>query len=209
MKKQNTALFTDLNAWHRTLRNVAVSVVLTSSAFLTAPVFAGEFSASFQNAKMEEFVNTVSANLSRTIIMDPSVQGSITVRSYDTLNEEQYYQFFLSVLEVHGFAVIEQPNGVLKVIRDKEAKTSAIRVTDSGIPNAGDEMISWVMQVKNVPVRELSPILRQLNDTAGNVVHYDPSNILLMTGRAANIERLVSIVERIDNAVARRLKSSA
>ncbi|WP_082212316.1 type II secretion system secretin GspD [Endozoicomonas montiporae] len=192
-------------ALRRALRPIAAGIMLSAGTLvinttLAGQAFAGEYSVSFQNAKVDEFVNTVSANLNKTIIIDPSVQGTITVRSYETLNEEQYYQFFLSVLEVHGFAVVEQPSGILKVVRDKEAKTSAIRVIDSSEPGAGDEMISWVMPVKNVPVRELSPILRQLNDTAGNVVHYDPSNILLMTGRAANIERLVDIVTRIDNA---------
>ena len=202
---QKTAFFRGADVLRRALCPIAAGIMLSAGALMADPALAesaqnGGFSASFQNAKIEEFVNTISANLNKTIIMDPSVQGSITVRSYETLNEEQYYQFFLSVLEVHGFAVVEQPSGILKVVRDKEAKTSAIRVIDSSDPNAGDEMISWVMPVKNVPVRELSPILRQLNDTAGNIVHYDPSNILLMTGRAANIERLVEIVQRIDNA---------
>ena len=203
--KQHTVLSRGAGALRRSLRPIAAGIMLSAGTLvinttLAGQAFADEFSANFQNAKVEEFINTVSANLDKTIIVDPSVQGSITVRSYETLNEEQYYQFFLSVLEVHGFAVVEQPSGILKVVRDKEAKTSAIRVIDSSEPGAGDEMISWVMPVKNVPVRELSPILRQLNDTAGNVVHYDPSNILLMTGRAANIERLVNIVQRIDNA---------
>lgn len=192
--KKKTAFFRGANGLRRMLCPVLAGIMLAGN------VMASEFSASFQNAKVEEFVNTVSANLNKTIIMDPSVQGNITVRSYETLNEEQYYQFFLSVLEVHGFAVVEQPNGVLKVVRDKDAKTSAIPVMDSKTGKMGDEMISWVMPVKNVPVRELSPILRQLNDNSGNIVHYDPSNILLMTGRAANIERLVNIVKRIDAA---------
>lgn len=56
------------------------------------------------------------------MIIDPSVRGTITVRSYDMLNEEQYYQFFLSVLDVYGFAVINMNNGVLKVVRAKDAK---------------------------------------------------------------------------------------
>jgi general secretion pathway protein D len=36
------------------------------------------------------------------------------VRSYDLLNEDQYYQFFLSVLDVYGFAVVPMNNGVLR-----------------------------------------------------------------------------------------------
>lgn len=95
--------------------------------------------------------------------MDPNVRGKITVRSYDLLSEEQYYQFFLNVLQVYGFAVVEMPSGILKVVRDKDAKTSNIPVIE-GTPFDGDEMITRVVPVYNVSVRELAPLLRQLND---------------------------------------------
>lgn len=65
---------------------------------LFAPLFAwsDKFSASFKGVDIQEFINTVSKNLNKTVIVDPDVQGTITVRSYDLLNEEQYYQFFLA-----------------------------------------------------------------------------------------------------------------
>lgn len=161
---------------------------------------AAEFSASFKGTDIEEFINTVGKNLGKTIIIEPSVRGKINVRSYDLLNDEQYYQFFLSVLDVYGFAVVPMDNGVLKVVRAKDAKTSAIPVVDDGKPGIGDEMVTRVVPVRNVSVRELAPLLRQLNDNAGggNVVHYEPSNVLLITGRAAVVNRLVDIVRRVD-----------
>jgi general secretion pathway protein D len=129
------------------------------------------------------------------------VRGKITVRSYDLLTEEQYYQFFMNVLQVYDFAVVEMPSGILKVVRSKDAKTSNIPVVDGDILN-GDEMITRVLPVYNVPVRELAPILRQLNDQAGggNVVSHDPSNVMMLTGRAAVVNRLVKIIESVDRA---------
>ncbi|ATP07745.1 type II secretion system protein GspD [Aeromonas salmonicida] len=178
------------------LATVAAALMMAGSAWAT------EYSASFKNADIEEFINTVGKNLSKTIIIEPSVRGKINVRSYDLLNEEQYYQFFLSVLDVYGFAVVPMDNGVLKVVRSKDAKTSAIPVVDETNPGIGDEMVTRVVPVRNVSVRELAPLLRQLNDNAGggNVVHYDPSNVLLITGRAAVVNRLVEVVRRVDKA---------
>lgn len=165
-------------------------------------VSATEYSASFKNADLNEFINIVGKNLNKTIILDPTVRGSINVRSYDLLNEKQYYQFFLNVLEVYGFAIVEMDNGIIKVIKSKDAKTSAIPVVDDGISQTGDQMVTRVVPVTNVSVRELAPLLRQLNDNAGggNVVHYDPSNVLMITGRAAVVNRLVEIVNRVDKA---------
>jgi general secretion pathway protein D len=162
--------------------------------------WSAEFSASFKGTDIQEFINTVSKNLNKTVIIDPAVRGTITVRSYDMLNEEQYYQFFLSVLDVYGFAVVDMHNGVLKVVRSKDAKTAAVPVANDAEPGQGDEVVTRVVPVNNVAARDLAPLLRQLNDNAGagSVVHYEPSNVLLMTGRAAVIKRLMAIVERVD-----------
>ena len=84
------------------------SAWLLAGSLLTSPaaVFANEYSASFKGTDIQEFINIVGRNLEKTIIVDPSVRGKIDVRSYDMLSEEQYYSFFLNVLEVYGYAVV-------------------------------------------------------------------------------------------------------
>ena len=176
--------------------------LLLAGSMMWTSALANDFSASFKGTDIQEFINIVGRNLEKTIIVDPSVRGKVDVRSYDLLNEEQYYQFFLSVLEVYGYAVVEMDNGILKVIKDKDAKTSAVPVLGAKDNITGDAVITRVIAVRNVSVRELSPLLRQLNDNAGagNVVHYDPANIIMITGRAAVVNRLAEIIERVDQA---------
>jgi general secretion pathway protein D len=177
-------------------------LVIGSAFFaISSLVAAADYSPNFKNTEISEFINIVGKNLKKTIIVDPNVRGKITVRSYDLLNEEQYFQFFLNVLQVYGYSAVTMSSGVIKVIRSKDAKSSNIPVVE-GSPFDGDEMITRVMPVYNVPVRELAPLLRQLNDTAGggNVVSHDASNVMMLTGRAAVVNRLVEIIERVDKA---------
>lgn len=183
------------------LLNLGILAVVLSVSHV-GTLHAVEYSASFKNADINEFINIVGKNLKKTIIIDPTVRGSINVRSYDLLNESQYYQFFLNVLEVYGFAIVEMEGGIIKVIKAKDGKVSAIPVVDNGTQYKGDEMVTRVVPVTNVSVRELAPLLRQLNDNAGggNVVHYDPSNVIMITGRAAVVNRLVKIIHRVDRA---------
>ncbi|QUM86816.1 type II secretion system secretin GspD [Moritella sp. 28] len=187
------------------LNNVGKKLTSLTSGILlslSGMAMAADYSASFKGTDINEFINVVGKNLNKTVIIDPSVRGKVNVRSYDLLNEEQYYQFFLNVLDVYGYSVVKMDNGVLKVIKSKVAKTSSIPVVDDNDPGQGDEMVTRVVPVHNVSVRELSPLLRQLNDNAGggNVVHYEPSNVLMLTGRAAVVNRLVEIVRRVDKA---------
>jgi general secretion pathway protein D len=188
----------------RNRSNVLKALLLViGSGFFTVSslVAAADYSPNFKDTEISEFINIVGKNLKKTIIVDPNVRGKITVRSYDLMNEEQYYLFFLNVLQVYGYSAVTMSTGVVKVIRSKDAKAANIPVVE-GSPFDGDEMITRVMPVYNVPVRELAPLLRQLNDTAGggNVVSHDASNVMMLTGRAAVVNRLVEIIERVDKA---------
>ncbi len=175
------------------------AVALAMLSFFSQAV---EYQPNFKGTEINEFINIVGKNLNKTIIVDPQVRGRINVRSYEMLNEQQYYQFFLNVLEVYDFSVVEMKSGVLKVVRQKDAKMSNIPVVGDNGGGLGDEMVTRVVQVKNVSVRELAPLLRQFTDQAGggHVVNYDPSNVIMMTGQAEVVNRLVDIIQRVDKA---------
>lgn len=201
MKSGQASIFS-----RRSLASLLVAASLAVAVTLpAASVVAQEevmYSPNFKGTDINEFINIVGMNLKKTIIVDPQVRGRINVRSYEMLNAEQYYQFFLNVLEVYSFAVVEMDNGVLKVVRNKDAKTSNIPVVTDENPGQGDEMVTRVVQVRNVSVRELAPLLRQFSNQAGggHVVNYDQSNVIMMTGPAAVVNRLVDIIQRVDKA---------
>ncbi|MBZ0059555.1 type II secretion system secretin GspD [Leclercia sp. LTM14] len=182
------------------IRRIAHGLILLAG--LMPAAWGASYSASFKSTDVQEFINIVSKNLHKTIIIDPAVRGVVNVRSYDALNDEQYFQFFLSVLDVYGFAVVPGANGVLKVVKSAAAKTGAIALADDYHAGTGDEVVTRVISVANVDVKELAPLLRQLNDNAGagNVVHYESANVLLVTGRAGVVNRLAEIVRRVDRA---------
>ena len=188
--------------WYKRSFTGVVTAVLLNSVLLSTNINAAEYSPNFKGTEIAEFINIVGKNLKKTMIVDPNVRGKVNVRSYDLLTEKQYYQFFLNVLEVYGFSAVEMDNNVVKIIRNKDAKTSSIPVVGNENPGAGDEMVTRVVEVKNVTVRELTPLLRQLSDQAGggNVVNYDPANVIMLTGTAAVVNRLVQIIERVDKA---------
>lgn len=170
-------------------------IVMISSS----PVRAETFSANFKGTDIHEFINTVSKNLGKTIILDDSVKGKVTVRSYQQLNAKEYYQFFLNVLDVYGYAVIGMPNNVLKVIPAKEGKRAAL--THLSTAAEGDELVMHIVPLRNTAAKDIAPLLRQLNDSigVGNVAHYESGNALLITGRADVVNGLVELAREMDH----------
>ncbi|CAG9298384.1 type II secretion system secretin GspD [Celerinatantimonas diazotrophica] len=169
---------------------------------VSIPVMAADYSANFKQTDITEFINTVGRNLHKTIIIDPSIHGKVNVRSYNMLSEKQYYQFFLNVLQVYGLATVDMPDGVIKVVPAQTAKSAAIPLASAKHPGQGDEMVTRIVPVSNVSVKELTPILRQLSDASGssNVIHYAPSNVMMITGRAAVVNRMVEIIHQVDQS---------
>ncbi len=182
------------------LSKIAATIALILGCYGVAD--AAQYSASFKNTEITEFINTVGKNLHKNMVIDPTVKGKINIRSYDVLDDAEYYQFFLSVLELYGLTAIPVGDQTIKVVKSAKAKAVGIPLYDEEHPGEGAEMVARVVPVENVSVKELSPLLRQMVDLSegGNVVHYEPSNVLIITGRANVVNRVIDVVKRVDKA---------
>jgi general secretion pathway protein D len=177
---------------------VGFMAVLIVVLGMTTTVQAEGFSANFKGTDIHEFISTASKALGKTIIIDDAVKGKVTVRSYELLDAGQYYQFFLNVLDVYGYAVISMPNNVLKVIPAKEGKRAALSSLKT--PAEGDELIMRIVPLNNIAAKEVAPLMRQFNDSIGigNVVFLESGNALLITGRADVVNSLVELAHEMD-----------
>ncbi|VEI17129.1 Pullulanase secretion envelope pulD [Serratia plymuthica] len=186
-------------------------VVVSMLAATPGITHAESFSANFKGTDIQEFINTVSKNLGKTIIIDPAVKGKVTVRSYEQLNDKQYYQFFLNVLDVYGYTVIGMPNNVLKVIVAKDGKRAALSQAGGELIAEGDEVVMRIVPLRNMAAKDISPLLRQLNDSVGvgSVAHYEQGNALLITGRAAVVNGLIDIVREMDQDDSNQIETLA
>ena len=92
----------------RGLRNWLGALGLAVSVMST-PLTAEEYAASFKNTDINEFIQVVGRNLGKTIIIDPNVRGKIDVRSYDVMNEEQYFAALAKLERLNFEAKLEKP----------------------------------------------------------------------------------------------------
>ncbi len=96
-----------LSIWRKKttgLKTKAFTAADAGSGIVYSPVWAEEatFTANFKDTDLKSFIETVGANLNKTIIMGPGVQGKVSIRTMTPLNERQYYQLFLNLLEAQG-----------------------------------------------------------------------------------------------------------
>ena len=150
-----------------------------------------------KDADIRSFIETVAEATGRNFVVDPRVKAKVTVVSARPMNRQEVYQVFLSVLQVHGYAAV-QVGEIIKILPDVNAKQGPV-VTGGGSADAvGDELVTRVVPIKHVPAAQMVPILRPLVPQQGHLAAYPNSNVLVISDRAANIQRLISIINRID-----------
>ena len=155
-----------------------------------------------RNADIRAVITEVSRVTGKNFVIDPRVQGKISIVSSTPMSNNELYQVFLSVLQVSGYAAI--PNGdIIKIIPNIDAKTQSPDFTD-GIhyPPKGDDMMVAVVPVHYVPSEQLVPVLRPLMPQWSSVSAYAPSNMLILSGRANNIKSLAAIIKQVDSSTA-------
>ncbi len=168
---------------------------LFCSLLVTSSAYAQPLHLNFENVEIYTLISTVSQLTGKNFVVDPRVQGKVTVVSSKPLGIAEVYQVFLTVLEVHGYSAI--PSGsVIQIVPNTKAKQGTIPTDDQ---TSGSQMVTQVIQVKNVSADQLTPILRPLMPQHAHLASYNATNMLIITDSADNVSRLLKIIKRVDH----------
>jgi len=185
------------------------SGLLVSIGFSTAIVAEESAQIEFNDVEIPALIETVSRITGKNFIVDPRVKGRVTVITGGEIDPDELYELFLSILQVHGFSAVPAGAGsnLIKVVPSNQAKQQPVPVIGEKEEKSSqksirksDELITRVIRVEHVPAAMLVPILRPLVPSTGQLQAYGPSNTILISDRAANIERLVKVIKRMDRA---------
>ena len=173
------------------------AALVTVATIASAQPSQQKITPNFKDADITQIAEAVSAATGRNFIIEPRVRAQVTMLSSTPMTPDAFYQTFLSILQVHGF--VAMPAGdVIKIVPDANARTMPGDDLPDRVSSTSDEIVTQVIQVKSVNAAQLVPILRSLMPQNGHLAAYQPSNILIISDRAANVNRLTRIIRRID-----------
>ncbi len=174
------------------------TAVLTVPATATAQSQAqGTITPNYKDADLSQIIEAVSAVTGKNFIVDPRVKAQVTMLSATPMTPAAFYEAFLSILQVHGFVAV--PSGdTIKILPDANARQIPGNDLPSRVSSTSDEIVTQVVAVKNVSAAQLVPILRPLIPQYGHLAAYPASNMLIISDRASNVNRIMRIIQRID-----------
>ncbi|MGH8428676.1 MAG: type II secretion system secretin GspD [Gammaproteobacteria bacterium] len=157
-----------------------------------------EITLNLKDADIRQVAQLVSTLTGKNFIVDPRVQGRVTVISAKPISTSAVFSVFLSVLEVHGLAAVPSGNDIWKIIPAVEGRqepdTSPTLL--GKVPN--DALITEVIQLDNVQVSQLVAALRPLMSSYAQLAAYAPSNALIISDRAGNVARIIRLAHQLD-----------
>lgn len=163
------------------------------------PAPAGEtVSIDFNDVDIRVFIKYVSEMTGKNFIIDRKVSGKVTVISPGQITVEEAYHVFESVLDVYGFSAV--PSGSLvKIVpaRDAQKKSVATRLKSEAV-DLTDNIVTQLVPLRYADPTELKKLLAPLISRNSSILAYRPTNTLIITDLASNINRLMKIVDSVD-----------
>ncbi len=158
----------------------------------------GRVTLDFNNVELSDLIQTISELTGENFLYDETVRGKVTIVSPESMTINEAYQLFLTVLNVKGYTVV--PSGKInKIVPLKNAKESNLPTVVNGRSIGTEQVITRVFRLEHLDAAVVAPtVLVPLMPSTANVAAYAPSNSLIITDTAVNIERLAKIIRELD-----------
>lgn len=149
----------------------------------------------FDNADIYEVIQVVLGEvLKLDYVIDPTVQGRVTLKSTGAISMADIYSTLETALAASNISIVRQGK-LYKVLRD----TNAVRDVGLGPGVGAASSVMQIIPVQFVQANQLANTLRGFVGPQAAITN-DPSNrYLIVVDKAANVEKIVDMVKTLDS----------
>lgn len=164
---------------------------LLAAHAMVAPVLAQQ-TVNLRDADVRAYIQDVARATGRSFIIDPRVQGKVTVVSERPLDKAGYFELFLSTLRANGLVVTPAAGGAFRVAPADGAATQ---------PSAGtsrDRFETVVLRFNFIDAAAAVESLRPLVSREGQVTANRAGNAVIVADYADNVARVRALARQLD-----------
>ncbi|HWW63215.1 MAG TPA: type II secretion system secretin GspD [Sphingomonadaceae bacterium] len=169
--------------------------VILSLAALAAPVSAQQI-LNLRDADIRAFIQDAAKVTGRTFIIDPRVQGKVSVVTDRPLSRTEYLEVFLSTLRANGLVAVSTGGGAFRVQPVEGASAQPGLVGSRGSPN--NAFVTDVLRLHAIDAASAVDTLRPLVSKEGSISANRGANSVVVADYADNVRRIRALVQRID-----------
>ncbi len=160
-----------------------------------------KFTMDFNNVDIKDFIKVISKITGKDFILSRNVSGKVTIISPTPVTLKESWKIFESVLKVNQLTTVGTGN-VIKIISLRNVKGTNINTyIGRSSERTSDVYITQVIPLHYIAANEMANVLRSLLSPFGNIQAYNPTNTLIITESASNINRLLKIIRELDTNI--------
>jgi general secretion pathway protein D len=141
------------------------------------------------------FIADVSAATGRTFIVDPRVQGQVTVLAQQPLDQNELFDVFQTTLRVHGYVAIPTAQGAWRIVPDEVAAREPAPTQSA---SAGNRYVTQVFRLEFADAEAVATALRPLLSERGQATANRRGNTLIVVDYGSTVTRVGQVIERLD-----------
>ncbi len=154
----------------------------------------------FQDVDLSVVIKFMGELTGKNFLVSDQVRGKVTIISPKKVTVREAYHIFESVLEMNGYSALPAGESI-KIIPSAVARQSGLEIQggkEAGSVKPEDRMMTQVIPLEYAAADELRNLLASSVSKEGMIISYKATNHLIITDRAANIHRLLKIIEQLD-----------
>ncbi len=153
----------------------------------------------YPNANIMDVANAISKLTKKNFIMEPGVNGKITIVAPTPVTVAQAWKMFMTALAMNNYTVVPTGDGYLKIRKETNAKNDSIETYSGPYFPTADQLITRIVQLKFIQAESLKKSLEKfVSKKAGNVEAYENTNSIIISGYGSSVERISRIIEELD-----------
>jgi general secretion pathway protein D len=179
------------------MRALRIALAMSLASVAAAPAWP-QYVLNLREADIRAFIEDVGRVTGRTFIIDPTVQGRVSVVTQRPLSRSEYFELFLSTLRAHGFVAVPAAGGALRIQPAATAASSGGRLNRR--PTSASSFVTEIIRLRNIDAATALEAVRPLVSKEGSVS--GSRNSIIVADFADNIVRVRQIVASIDRDTA-------
>ncbi|MDI2146180.1 type II secretion system secretin GspD [Pseudomonas sp. ITA] len=150
----------------------------------------------FVEADIQAVVRALSRATGRQFLVDPRVNGTLTLVSEGEVPAYRAYDMLLAALRMQGFSVVDV-RGISQVVPEADAKLLGGPVYRADQP-LGNGLLTRTFRLHYENAVNMIPLLRPIISSNNPINAYPDNNTIVVTDYAENVERAAQIISSID-----------
>lgn len=152
---------------------------------------------SLQEADIRDFIDDVSVVTGRTFLVDPRVQGQVTISSEEALSDREVFTVFKEVLRVHGYTLIRTPSGQYRVILLQGSAQDAPLTSGSGVSG---QMSTAIIKLRDADAAAAARLIKPVMHSQGQVTANPNGRVLVVTDFPENLRKAREIAAAMEQS---------